>query len=346
MVSPTLTSRSTFSAAALSLATLSLACAPPPPKPVEAPVEVPRDLAAEARARENAPVPELDLGPEDLTRNAGTPELSLAGELVRQRHFHAAAEVAEKAIVKLGVTAPIDVRLAAYTLAARARREAGDRRTAGDHRAAAETLWKQAPGAIKVILGEGGSDEKVKERLARAILAEAETLYFSGEELRLYAESHHRPEYAGKPWRAEVNHHLKVEIPAWIETREKRMADAEAEYARIGALPKVPRGWLVAADERAGAMWIHYHAELATPPVPEPLRGKGVIPNIDGTRFEELRKVYEDRLAELRAPKLGLALDRYKKCSEDAGRLAVETEEALTCAKVLRDYAGAPGPKP
>src|SRR5690606_23554233 len=111
--------------------------------------------------------------------------------------------------------------------------------------------------AEKKIMEIPGEDEGQKlRRLARALTAVGEALFYFAEEKRVAAEAIKFPAYKGPGTRDAVLKHINGPVADWMTKKMPAIEAAEQEYLKIVELqPAPPPRWVIAAGSQVGTLW-------------------------------------------------------------------------------------------
>ena len=274
--------------------------------------------APEATAEPGPPPPPKPEGSTylDLVDAPGDARLDAAAEARKGGEAKRARQMLSKVVSEIDVNGTLDVKMAAHALLGRACQSTGDAKCAAAHYQTVRDLWKDPETAKKAVESAGSDDKDKMKRLARALNAEGEALFYVAEEKRLLAEKAKMPEYTGPGKLDSVATHLRTKVAPWIAERRKRIDDAEKAYVAILQIqPVPPPRWVISAGARVGDMYARFVAQFRQTPVPADWKKDGTIPGTTMT-YEELRKEYYTRVDEAAEPYRRQAIGAFKKCQE------------------------------
>ncbi|MFO0588206.1 MAG: hypothetical protein U0441_11730 [Polyangiaceae bacterium] len=293
---------------------------------------------ATASANDAPPPPPHGTGQMDLTNYPGDPRLSdgvtalLANEAARAR------QAFSKVVPEIDVNGSLDVRMAAHALLARACQSAQDAKCAAAHYQTVRELWKDPEAAVKSMEALGGSDAEKNKRIARALLAVGEAMYYVAEEKRLVAEAEKMPEYKGPGQKDQVLKHIQSKVAPWVQSRRAKIEDAEKAYVAILNVQPFPSPrWVVDAAARVGQMWGHLAAQFRTTPIPKEWAGTGKIPGTNTDR-ETLRADYYAALDQAAEPLMARARNAFKTCSDLSVKWQYTDDLSKSCDDWLKKY--------
>jgi hypothetical protein len=196
-------------------------------------------------------------------------------------------------------------------------------------------MWKD-PAAVVKKIQETGDDR----RLAKALTAEGEALFFFAEQQRKEIEKIRFPAYKGAGNREDVLEHLSTKVRDWVAKKRPAIEATEKEYKKILDLqPMPPPRWVVAAASRVGQMWGKFTAEFRAAPIPKEWKGHGVVPGSPGLTYPELRGEYYAKLDQVSEPQKQTAKSAFKTCVDDSVKYQYFDEHARRCTEWLsRNY--------
>ncbi len=157
-------------------------------------------------------------------------------------------------------------------------------------------LYKDPAASAKKILESG--DER---KLAKALTAVGEAMFFFAEQRRKEVDKIRFPEYKGAGTREDVTKHLNTKVADWIKKKRPAIEDASNEYKKIVDMqPQPPPKWVIAAGSRVGQMWGKFVVEFRAAPIPKEWKGHGIVPGTADLTYDELRGEYYVKLDEAR----------------------------------------------
>ena len=115
------------------------------------------------------------------------------------------------------------------------------------------------------------------KRLAKALTAVGEALFFAAEEhRRADVETIRFPEYHGNGKKDDVLKHVNGKVADWMKKKAAAIVKVEAEYKKIVDLqPEPPPRWVIAAGSRVGLLWGGFVDDFRRAPYPKDWDKKG-----------------------------------------------------------------------
>lgn len=202
--------------------------------------------AAEAQAAAAAPMPPPS--PADVARPAPPAELAAAHVAVTEQRWKKVLEelAAAKDAIRRG---PIDLRIHAEVMEGLAHQMLGDE-------AKATASYRKAlgsfAGASKKLQQQIGKQDD--ERITAMSFAFGEALFQLAEAKRVKVDAIELPPYDGDADPAKVKKYFESKVGFFVRQREKAIADAMKEYAKVEAVDPPPEAWLVAVAARKAQM--------------------------------------------------------------------------------------------
>jgi tetratricopeptide (TPR) repeat protein len=198
--------------------------------------------------------------------------------------------------------------------------------------------WKDPAATVAKIEGGGGDDRRV----AKALTAVGEALFFFAEQQRKEVEKIKFPEYKGSGNRDEVLKHVKGKVIDWMKKKRPAIEEASKEYLKIVNLqPSPPPRWVIAAGSRVGKMWGDFVRNFRDAPIPKEWNGHGVVPGTDGLTYDELRGEYYASLDEASEPQKQSAKAAFKTCLDYSVKFQFFDEYSRKCEEWLSKNYGA-----
>ena len=248
---------------------------------------------------------------------------------------------------ELGTSGSLDEAMTGRALLARAHDRLGAKPAASAEYEKVLGLWEKDRELAGVKRGEGARDHV---RMAHALSAIAEALFFQAERLRERADALRMPspppstyKPSSKPVqdmnadefqremekRAEETKKLKAHIDGavkrWVEEKRRRVTEAERAYARIPQLkPAAPPLWVVAAAAHVGTLWSDFADEFLSTPSPRWLANDA-----------DLLEAYRRNIEESCAPIVEHARGAFEMCEQAAETYRIDTEASRTCKQWL-----------
>jgi tetratricopeptide (TPR) repeat protein len=195
-------------------------------------------------------------------------------------------------------------------------------------------MWKD-PAAVVKKIQETGDDR----RLAKALTALGEALFFFAEEKRQAAEAIRLPGYSGSGRHEDIAELLATKVAPVMTARRKAVEDAEKAYFEVLEIqPIPPPRWVVAAAERVARMRGLLAAELRALPAPKSWKRQGRSPW--GPRWEDVRAAWRDALIDASEPDHLAARAAYRRCVELSLKMRSFDDHTQQCTSWLeRNFA-------
>src|SRR6185503_3736915 len=194
-------------------------------------------------------------------------------------------------------SASLDAVMAAHALLGRACDRLGDRKCAEKEYAVVLSLWQARGGGGAKLDALGADDAARMPRVARALLAAGEALFFFAEQKRSEAEKVTMPAYGGSGSREDVLKHLNTKVGPWLKQKRSLLEETENAYVKIVELqPVPPPRWVIDAAARVGGMWDRFVTAFRATPMPKEWNRSGPIPEAQGLTYEELRNEYRAQI--------------------------------------------------
>jgi hypothetical protein len=199
-------------------------------------------------------------------------------------------------------------------------------------------MWKDPAGTVKKIEDAGGDIRRV----AKALTAVGEALFFFAEQQRKEVDKIKFPEYKGAGTREDVLKHVNTKVKDWIGKKMPAIQAAEKEYKKIVDMqPIPPPRWVIAAGSRVGQMWGKFVAEFRAAPIPKEWKGHGPVPGAGDLTYDELRGEYFAKLDEASEPQKLTAKGAYKTCLDYSVKFQFFDEYSRACEVWLSHNYGA-----
>lgn len=236
-------------------------------------------------------------------------------ERVRARLFEARARITREA--------ELEDRMLAHALLGRAHERAKDRKGAEREFERAIALWAEPTRAVERITGGAQPTQETAPRLAQALEAVGEALFFRAEQKRRVADGLAPVALRGARTQEAVSRYMKSQVVPWFERRRAAIGQTEEAYRAILELrPLPPPRWVVAAAAQRGVMLEAFAAALERLPVPNEIR-----------QNPELLSMYRQALDDVLAPQRAAAQAAYRACAELAQKFAIESEYGRRCSE-------------
>jgi TolA-binding protein len=185
-------------------------------------------------------------------------------------------EVADRlgaAMRQIDDEATLDVKVQAHALLGQANLKL-NRSTAQNEYAKVIGTWKDPQKARQAIMGIEGEDETAKgRRLAKALTAVGEALFYFAEKKREKLDALKFPVYKGSGSKEDVLKHVSTKVKPWMDKKTPLIRDASLEYKKIIDLQPAPSPqWVIAAGSRVGGMWGQFVEEFRAAPIPAAMK--------------------------------------------------------------------------
>ena len=165
--------------------------------------------------------------------------------------------------------------------------------------------WADPKAAEAKIMGIAGEDDGTKfRRLAKALTAVGEALFYFAEEKREEAEKILFPAYKGPGDKEAVLKHIKGPVSDWMKKKRPAIEKAQEEYLKIVQLqPTPPPRWVIAAGSQVGGLWGNFVREFRAAPIPAEIK-----------KDTELRNTYYGALDDASEPDKLRAKAAFETC--------------------------------
>lgn len=194
----------------------------------------------------------------------------IASHYVDKEDWEPARRRLQGSISLIERNATFDVVVQAHAMLGRVHTQLKSERPARQAYAKVRSLWgdgKSAEGKIMAI--EGEDDGQKLRRLARALTAVGEALFYFAEEKRVDAEKVLFPAYKGPGSRDAVLKHINGPVADWMTKKFPAIEAAEQEYLKIVQLqPAPPPRWVIAAGSQVGTLWGNFVRDFRAAPIP------------------------------------------------------------------------------
>jgi hypothetical protein len=237
-------------------------------------------------------------------------------------------------------SATLDVQIQAHAVLARSLSRTGSEAAAATEYAKVRSLYADpAAVASKLRAAVGGDDEALGRRLAKALTAVGEAVYYAAAQRQRGVDAIRFPEYHGSGRRDDVLAHVHTKVAAWVNKKRPAIEEAEKEYRQILALtPSAPPRWVIAAGARVGQMWGKFVAEFRAAPIPSEWKQNGPSPYGD-LRWEEIRAAYYEAIDIASEPFRLRAKVAYEGCLGASTRYQYFDQHSRACeAWLSRNY--------
>lgn len=177
-------------------------------------------------------------------------------------------------------------------------------------------------------------------QLGVALVVVGEARFFQAERLRSGASAPPSPD--GVRTRADTQRYLNDAFRGWLVTRKRTLEEAEQAYKKVLELePVPPPRWVVASAHQVGAMWAELAEAIRAVPVPDEWKGEGDVRGVDGLSRAELRRVFQEGLADVTSPLVARARQAYAHCEAAAVKYAYPGTLADACKAWLAAHPAA-----
>lgn len=306
------------------------------------------DKAAEAL--QDATVLRLGLGQEDqaikdsdlFNRQFGTqkPAQTAAIAFAVGAHYVERGEWAEarkrltSAMSLIDRNASVDVQVQAHAMLGRVYVSLNAASNAVAEYNKVRSIWRDPAVAAKKI-----DDER---KLAKALTAVGEALFFFAEQQRKDVDKIKFPEYKGSGTREDVLRHVNVKVADWVKKKRPAIEEASREYLKVVNLqPAPPPRWVIAAGSKVGQMWGKFVAEFRAAPIPKEWKGHGPVPGAGDLTYDELRGEYYAKLDEASEPQKLQAKGAFKTCLDYSVKFQYFDDHSRKCEEWLSKNFGA-----
>jgi tetratricopeptide (TPR) repeat protein len=248
---------------------------------------------------------------------------------IEKEDWAAARKQLSSAMSLIDRNAALDVQIQAHAMLGRVSARLDTAASAATEYEKVRGIWKD-PAAVVKKIQETGDDR----RLAKALTALGEALFFFAEEKRKVAEAIRLPAYTGTGRHEDIVEHLAAKVAPAMTARRKAVEDAEKAYREVLEIqPVPPPRWVVAAAERVARMRGLLAAELRALPAPQSWKRTGRSPW--GSRWEDVRSLWRDALLDASEPDHLAARAAYRRCLELSLTMQSSDDHSRHCAAWL-----------
>jgi hypothetical protein len=271
-------------------------------------------------------------GSQEIAESPGAPELEAGAGAIQREDWVSGRKVLGGSLKKIEGTGTVDALMAGHALLGRACVALKDDKCAEREFAAVTALFQAEGGALEKIEALGGGDAEKNQRLARALLAEGEALFFVAEQRRKEVDKLRAPVYKGDGSREGVTQHVSTKVAPWIKQKRALIEEAERAYTNVVDLkPASPPRWVIAASARVGMMWGRFVAELRAAPIPAEWKKSGPVPSAPGMTYGELRSAYYEQMDIASEPQRAVARAAFEKCRSLSVKYRYEDPHSRAC---------------
>jgi hypothetical protein len=169
--------------------------------------------------------------------------------------------------------ATLDVKVQAHALLGLAHQKLNHRDSEKEYAKVVATWKDPAKAAASITNIEGEADGLKRRRLAKALTAVGEAMFFFAEKKREKLDALKVPAYTGKGETADVKKHIETKVKAWLDKKNPLITEATLEYKKIVDLQPLPSPqWVIAAGSRVGEMWGQLVREFRAAPIPAAMK--------------------------------------------------------------------------
>ncbi|MCH2110464.1 MAG: hypothetical protein MK135_14170, partial [Polyangiaceae bacterium] len=163
-------------------------------------------------------------------------------------------------------SAPLDVRMQAHTLLARALTKLKSKTAADREYRKVIGLWKDPAKSAKAIQDAGGGNRE----LGRALESVGEALFYFAQLEKAKADAIEFPKYKGKKDKEGITKYIGTKVKDWYTKKRDAIKKVSAEYGKVVALqPVPPPRWVIAAGSQVGQMWGKFVKDFRSAPIPK-----------------------------------------------------------------------------
>lgn len=229
----------------------------------------------------------------------------IGAHYVDKEDWDKARQRLQGAIGLIDKSATFDVVLQAHAMLGRVYTNIKSATNAKQEYAKVKSLWGDGKAGQEKIMTIPGEDDGQKlRRLAKALTAVGESLFYFAEEKRVTAEKVAFPAYKGPGDKEAVLKHIKGPVTDWIKKKRPLIEAAEAEYLKIVQLqPSPPPKWVIAAGSQVGSLWGNFVRDFRAAPIPNEIK-----------KDVELRNTYYESLDSASEPQKQHAKGAFETC--------------------------------
>jgi hypothetical protein len=179
------------------------------------------------------------------------------------------------------------------------------------------------------------------ERVARALDAFSEALFFVGERKRARVELIDMPYNDVGDAPPEMKRFIDKPLVQWLRRRQLAITAAETDYLKVNDVkPGTPQRWVMASHARIGSMYAEALEELKSVAVPAGWEEKGESehkgPDGKPMSWEQIREAHAAQMAKLMDPLRDKAVKHFSACAEIAEANQLEGAFPKSCTKWLK----------
>jgi TolA-binding protein len=250
---------------------------------------------------------------------------AIAAHYAEKEQWKDVADKLSAAMRMIDSQATLDVKVQAHALLGLASQRLNKMPAAQKEYAKVVATWKDPQKAADAIIR--GDNDAGPRRLAKALDAVGEAMFFFAEKKRQKLDALKFPEYKGKGETADVKKHIDTKVKAWIEKKRPLLIETELEYKKIVDLQPVPSPqWVIAAGSRVGSMWGQFVEEFRAAPIPTSMK-KDIM----------LSQAYYAALDEASEPQKLRAKGAFGTCLDYSVKFQYFDEYSRSCEKWLAE---------
>jgi tetratricopeptide (TPR) repeat protein len=250
---------------------------------------------------------------------------AIAAHYAEKEQWKEVADRLGDAMRMIDAQATLDVKVQAHSLLGLAHTKLNRGGQAQGEYAKVVATWKDPQRASESILK--GGDDGGPRRLAKALDAVGEAMFFFAEKKREKLDAIKFPEYKGKGETPDVKKHIETKVKAWMDKKRPMLTETEVEYKKIVDLQPVPSPqWVIAAGSRVGGMWGQFVEEFRAAPIPATMK-KDIM----------LSQAYYASLDEASEPVKLRAKGAFSTCLDYSVKFQYFDEYSRSCEKWLAE---------
>jgi tetratricopeptide (TPR) repeat protein len=250
---------------------------------------------------------------------------AIAAHYAEKEQWKEVADRLGEAMKMIDAQATLDVKVQAHSLLGLANIELNRGAQAQNEYAKVVATWKDPEKAQRAILKDG--DDGGPRRLAKALDAVGEAMFYFAEKKRAKLDAIKFPEYKGKGETSDVKKHIETKVKAWMDKKRPMLTETEVEYKKIVDLQPVPSPqWVIAAGSRVGGMWGQFVEEFRAAPIPAAMK-KDIM----------LSQAYYASLDEASEPVKLRAKGAFGTCLDYSVKFQYFDDYSRTCEKWLAE---------
>lgn len=273
-------------------------------------------LGQHAQAIRNAKTFEARYG-QRQPRQAAQIAFAVGAHHVAHNRWRNAEQTLSRALRRIETSGSPELRVRSWALLGRAH-------AALEHDAAAKRFYGKAKGIDvaklkKALAADGGTERERRRKLARALDAVGESLFYFAERQREAADAIAYPTYRGAGSVADIKRFIDGPVAKWFVDKKAAITKATKAYEKVVALnaPSPPPRWAVASGAAVGGMWGELVEKVLEAPYPRSWDQEGYVPGSQPpVLWHELRSSYQAGLLDAVKPYKKTAKAAYTHCLE------------------------------